>query len=87
MIKRDGGSSGRKGGHFLQAREGVGHAGTVNGATGPKREGEPAEWEPFSPSDLTRDQIALWYSGTIACNDAPVSAVYGRNESVLEYLW
>lgn len=77
----------RECGHFLQATEEVGHFGTVYGATEPKREGEPAEWGPFCPSDLTREQIALWYSGTIACNDAPVSAVYGRNESVLEYLW
>ena len=77
----------RECGHFLQATGDVEHYGAVYWATAPELNGEPDEWKPFCPSDMTRDRIDLWQNSPIVCDSVKADTVYGRDESILRYMW
>lgn len=77
----------RQCGHFLQATNSMENFAVIFGATEPKTEKEAAVWEPYCPSDLEADKIALWQNGTIICGGISANTTYARDESVLAYMW
>jgi len=62
---------------------------TVYWATEPQPGIEPDEWTPYSPSALRQDEMNLWRTGEkIYYNDIQVASVsYGRDESIIRYMW
>lgn len=77
----------RQCGHFVKDTEKMKNLGVVFGATEPKSGKEAALWQPFYPSDIDVDKIALWQNGRINCNGISANTTYGHDESVLAYMW
>lgn len=77
----------RQCGHFLRATKDMENFAAVFGATEPKTEKEAVVWEPYCPSDLEKDKIALWQNGTITCDGISANTTYAHDESVLSCMW
>lgn len=73
--------------HYVQATVDTDGFGAVYGATEPKMDGVPENWEPYSPSALNPEDISLWMCGTTTFDALTVDNVYARDEKVFENLW
>jgi len=79
---------GRQCSHYVQFMHAVAREYTVYWATEPKEEGEPSEWSPYCPSELTPEKIDLWHNGDmIKYGDMNIKQNYARDESIIRFMW
>lgn len=73
--------------HYVQATADTNGFGAVYGATEPKLDGIPEQWEPYCPSALNREDMGLWVCGTTTFDTQQVETVYAQNENILNKMW
>lgn len=73
--------------HYVQATADTNGFGAVYGATEPKVEGVPENWEPYAPSALNPEDISLWVCGTTTFDALTVDDVYAKDETILACMW
>lgn len=73
--------------HFVEATESTDYFGALIAATEPKNDGMPETWEPYCPSAMEQDDIALWVCGTTTFDALMTEDVYARDDKVLEKMW
>ena len=73
--------------HFVNATAEANQFGAIYGATEPKREGAPEEWNPYCPSALKPEHIGLWFCGTTSFDELVMDDVYARDQNVLAIMW
>lgn len=77
----------RQCGHYALATQEQGEYGAVYWATEPKTGGEPSDWAPFCPSDLTPERIGLWRVGSVGVGGVSAGTDYAREAALLDCMW
>lgn len=73
--------------HFIEATESADCFGALIAATEPKIDSMPETWEPYCPSAMEQDDIALWMCGTTTFDALMTEDVYAKDDKVLEKMW
>lgn len=80
---------GRQGSHYAEYMKDLARTSTAYWATEPKIEKEPTKWTPYSPSQLTPDNMDIWCVGKNIKygEDISVARSYIRDRSFERFLW